>query len=401
MKVQKSYKMQRHNGQNHSCLVHSYPEKGYGSGEKRCTESNLILSDEYKLANGKLQAHETSAHGDLKESQTANQDGILKLSSLGHIAEPKNSLLSPEDNFDALVASIVNDSIIKSSTLFVDRQYEYAKGVCQGHMNSSKASGCTSDTFQQMILSVNEESESGVECLGSCENFGEHAVQEIPEGAELSLSKSVVGVPMQLPNISTNSNYFNLLHSSPQKPLTACSRKKLLILDINGLLADIVYPPPKGYKADIKIAGRAVFKRPSCSDFLNFCFKRFDVGVWSSRSKRIVERVVHFLMGDVKHKLVFCWDLSHCTESNFRTLENRHKKLVFKELRKIWEKYDPNLPWEKGDFDESNTLLLDDSPYKALLNPPHTAVFPYSYDFKDHDDDSIGSGVIFELIWKS
>jgi hypothetical protein len=43
--------------------------------------------------------------------------------------------------------------------------------------------------------------------------------------------------------------------------------------------------------------------------------------------------------------------------------------LVFKELRRIWEKDDSELPWEKGDYSESNTMLLDDSPYKALLNP--------------------------------
>lgn len=34
-------------------------------------------------------------------------------------------------------------------------------------------------------------------------------------------------------------------------------RKKLLVLDLNGLLADIVSPPPKDYKADINIARRA------------------------------------------------------------------------------------------------------------------------------------------------
>ena len=43
--------------------------------------------------------------------------------------------------------------------------------------------------------------------------------------------------------------------------------------------------------------------------------------------------------------------------------------MLLKELRKLWDKHEPNLPWEKGDYDESNTLLLDDSPYKALLNP--------------------------------
>jgi len=61
--------------------------------------------------------------------------------------------------------------------------------------------------------------------------------------------------------------------------------------------------------------------------------------------------------------------MSHCTETAFKTLENKRKPLVFKDLRKIWDKYDPNLPWERGYYNESNTLLLDDSPYKALLNP--------------------------------
>lgn len=67
-------------------------------------------------------------------------------------------------------------------------------------------------------------------------------------------------------------------------------------------------------------------------------------------------------------------DMSHCTVTRFKTLENKHKPLVCKDLRKIWEKRYPGSPWDKGDFDESNTLLLDDSPYKALLNP----VIPYS-----------------------
>lgn len=67
--------------------------------------------------------------------------------------------------------------------------------------------------------------------------------------------------------------------------------------------------------------------------------------------------------------IVLCQDLSHCTPTGFKTLENRHKTLVFKDLSRIWEKEDPSLPWEKGEYNESNTLLLDDSPYKALLNP--------------------------------
>lgn len=89
------------------------------------------------------------------------------------------------------------------------------------------------------------------------------------------------------------------------------SRKKLLVLDLNGLLANIVSSFP-GCKADRVIGRRAsefltsivvspyqfylindslvslfmlVFKRPFYEDFLNFCFEKFEVGIWSSRTQ--------------------------------------------------------------------------------------------------------------------
>lgn len=65
----------------------------------------------------------------------------------------------------------------------------------------------------------------------------------------------------------------------------------------------------------------------------------------------------------------FVQDQSQCTETGFSTVENSSKPLFLKELKKIWDKEVPTLPWEKGDYTPSNTLLLDDSPYKALRNP--------------------------------
>ncbi|XP_027073833.1 uncharacterized protein [Coffea arabica] len=219
------------------------------------------------------------------------------------------------------------------------------------------------------------------------------------QGPGISMTKESVIPPLQCAN---NAEYLsnvangglNVLvvprHIAARSPV--CSRRKLLILDINGLLADIVMPPPLDCKADTHISGRAIFKRPFYYDFLKFCCERFDVGIWSSRSKRIIDRVVDYLLGDLKHKLLFCWDMYQCTDTGFRTLENRHKPLVCKELRKLWEKHYPDLPWEKGDYDESNTLLVDDSPYKALLNPIHTGIFPHSYCYRDTSDNSLGPG---------
>uniref|UniRef100_A0A6N2L4Y5 Mitochondrial import inner membrane translocase subunit TIM50 n=1 Tax=Salix viminalis TaxID=40686 RepID=A0A6N2L4Y5_SALVM len=165
--------------------------------------------------------------------------------------------------------------------------------------------------------------------------------------------------------------------------------KKLLILDVNGLLADIVSNVSVGYQANLVVSGKSVFKRPFCDDFLRFCFQKFDVGVWTSRTKRNMNPLLIFSL-DSRHKLLFCWDQSHCTDTGFTTVENTSKPMFLKELKKIWEYLESTPHLNKGEYDESNTLLLDDSPYKALCNPVHTAIFPQSYRYRDGADSSLG-----------
>ncbi|GJN23272.1 hypothetical protein PR202_gb10907 [Eleusine coracana subsp. coracana] len=114
-------------------------------------------------------------------------------------------------------------------------------------------------------------------------------------------------------------------------------KRKLLILDLNGLLADINQDYHNAHMADAK-------------------------------------------------------DMSKCTFTGCKTLENKHKPLMLKELRKLWNKEEPDLPWEEGAYSPSNTLLVDDSPYKALLNPPHTAIFPRVYSYLNWNDNSLGPG---------
>ncbi|KAI4326575.1 hypothetical protein MLD38_031875 [Melastoma candidum] len=207
----------------------------------------------------------------------------------------------------------------------------------------------------------------------------------------------------QVDGISTSSVLFTTAGASVSKEIipnvdsfsiraVGHSRKKLLILDVNGILVDIV-PGVKGkYKPDFVLSRKPVFKRPFVNDFLQFCFENFSVGFWSSRIRKNLNQIVNFLLGGMKRKLLFCWDQSHCTKTGFQTVENHDKPLVLKELRKLWEKLDTNLPWSKGDYNESNTLLLDDSPYKALLNPANTGIFPYPYQYKNVEDNSLGPG---------
>ncbi|XP_014496436.1 ubiquitin-like domain-containing CTD phosphatase 1 isoform X2 [Vigna radiata var. radiata] len=177
------------------------------------------------------------------------------------------------------------------------------------------------------------------------------------------------------------------LRISLVEPPTISLKKKLIVLDLNGLLVDIVFPPPRHRKADATVGRKALFKRPFYLDFLNFCFEKFEVAIWSSRTRKNINYVINYLMGNMKQRLLFSWDLSYCTKTTFKSLENKHKPIVFKDLRKIWD-----LPWKNGYYNESNTLLLDDSPYKALLNPPCNSVFPHTFSFRNRSDNSLAAG---------
>ncbi|KAK1310179.1 hypothetical protein QJS10_CPA08g00535 [Acorus calamus] len=92
-----------------------------------------------------------------------------------------------------------------------------------------------------------------------------------------------------------------------------------------------------------------------------------------------------------------CKKVAKDTAADVRTLkgELEQKPLFLKELKKIWDNESSDLPWSKGRYASSNTLLIDDSPYKALLNPPNNAIFPHPYTVEHVHDD--GQGLKGEL----
>ncbi|XP_022738410.1 ABC transporter F family member 4-like isoform X2 [Durio zibethinus] len=126
--------------------------------------------------------------------------------------------------------------------------------------------------------------------------------QTIPSLSKLSPAKDDVALTA---NVKEN-NLSRTLYSSLERICISRPKKKLLVLDLNGILVDVVQNPGE-FQPDIKVAGKGVFKRPFCGDFLNFCFRTFNVGIWSSRIYKNVNKLVTFLMRKWRHNLLFCW----------------------------------------------------------------------------------------------
>eukprot|EP00897_Mesotaenium_endlicherianum_P005558 jgi/Mesen1/502/ME000104S10596 len=171
--------------------------------------------------------------------------------------------------------------------------------------------------------------------------------------------------------------------------------KKLLVLDINGLLLDTVFKyegerPDR--EPDGELGARLVYERPFCRDFVEFCLEKFVVGVWSSARMHNVEALVRHIFGDNKGALAFVWDQSKCTLTTMKHPEKANKPVFLKELSKLWDSLNNAAGWGHGRFRPCNTLLVDDSPYKAICNPAHTAVFPLPYKAAHADDVALGTG---------
>lgn len=169
------------------------------------------------------------------------------------------------------------------------------------------------------------------------------------------------------------------LLASLSKLSLATTRRKLLVLDINGLLLERIFPKDvKGElprKADTHQNGRLIFLRPHSRSFVSWCVERFAVVVWSTAMQKNVLPLVSLLFPSADQQPAAVMHQEDCTPTGQFDPRKRGKELRLKTLARLWER--PELSAAGGrPYGPHNTLLLDDSPYKTIANPPHTSVHP-------------------------
>jgi len=157
------------------------------------------------------------------------------------------------------------------------------------------------------------------------------------------------------------------------------AQRKLIILDLNGLLCD----RERNFTRKSPLAGGhsfIIYARPHAITFLDFLFERFDVAVWSSARLPNIYPILNELQPDEsKRPFVFIWGQDQCTE-DAPLAETPKKPLFLKRLAKVWETY----PEYVG-----RTLLVDDSVAKVRDNPPFTAIHPREWTRHTADDQAL------------
>lgn len=148
-----------------------------------------------------------------------------------------------------------------------------------------------------------------------------------------------------------------------------------IILDLNGLLIKRWDVNPS--LPDIsKLRRRWVKLRPGCIEFLCKAFSIFKVGIWSTMTERNVLDVCKFLEQRARQRLPFfmSWSKDSCYQLEGVCRPDKPFVLAdFKPLSYVWQIFGPYLG-------PHNTVLVDDSPYKACMNDPYNCIFPDAYD---------------------
>ena len=154
----------------------------------------------------------------------------------------------------------------------------------------------------------------------------------------------------------------------------------IIIFDMNGLLMD---------KGTLPAGGRGArtykFRKSLGSFFLEVRSLGVEVVFWTCAMEHNAEvmfaqlRAAVFQDGGPDISGYALLDQSKCEEAEYNKEGCRPrfhtKPFFFKSLTVLFRSKD--LP---ADASFENTLLIDDTPYKNLLNPPHNAVHPPSFD---------------------
>ncbi|KAI0698025.1 hypothetical protein BC835DRAFT_1413355 [Cytidiella melzeri] len=214
------------------------------------------------------------------------------------------------------------------------------------------------------------------------------------------------------PPRSPSPTYLKLADETPRRLSSPDTERKLLILDLNGTLvhrATAMRPKNRAAPAALDDKGRPlprlrpVHPRPYMTTFRSYLFAPetrawLDVMVWSSAQPHSVEDMVAKCFALDKERLLAVW----ARDTLGLTQDHYHRKVqTVKDLNTPWSKLSsmaqsrltstldgggPSYASPSARHSALTTLLLDDSPRKAELQPyNHFCVPEYSAEMRAKD----------------
>ena len=162
-------------------------------------------------------------------------------------------------------------------------------------------------------------------------------------------------------NYNKNGTDINYENSNAVNKRIKTGLRKLLILDLNGVLIHSKKKKNRNNKFTL---------RPHVHSFIYAMSKRYQLAVWTSKTFERAESIVQQLFHS--YDLLFTWYNDKCDRKHERNL-----LYMIKDLRKVWNQFDK--------YDKTNTILLDDSEEKCTVNNSYNCIHPRRFVKKGTD----------------
>lgn len=168
-----------------------------------------------------------------------------------------------------------------------------------------------------------------------------------------------------------------LQHSSSPPIPTSQPRHLLVVLDLNGTLL-----------ARRRLNNSTLRARPGLREFMLYLFQNHSVMIWSSATPASVQQMTtRILTKQQQVDIIQTW-----ARDRFKlNAGDYHQKIqVYKRLEVIWDdKHLQSLnPDKTGVWDQSNTVLIDDSTLKAITQP-HNHIKVPEYGWSDGQENGV------------
>lgn len=166
-------------------------------------------------------------------------------------------------------------------------------------------------------------------------------------------------------------------------------RDKLVILDFNGIFIDKVFDPSAESNQNGKTEKGVEFKtiknfiiyfRPHFRDILNEISRKYSVAFWSSTTEQTAQPILS-LMGLKKYDFRFIWFRENTLfDPNYGVDDDIERHDTVKNLSNVYLNPVGN---RDRKWDETNTLIIEDSPKKVKYNPIRNVLILNPFDHND------------------
>ncbi|KAL4872028.1 NLI interacting factor-like phosphatase-domain-containing protein [Aspergillus spectabilis] len=192
---------------------------------------------------------------------------------------------------------------------------------------------------------------------------------------------------------SVAKKYIDQSSLPPQRSVTP--RSLLVILDLNGTL---IYRKTRKFPPSFQ-------RRAGLDDFLKALVQKYKVMIWSSSTPATVDAVCQKIFSGVdRKKLVAEWGRDRL---NLSKSEYNSKIQVYKTLETVWSSKEVQDSYPKkgaakakkqtSRWDQTNTILIDDSKLKALSEPYNLIEIPEFTNAPGIDESTIFPRVLERL----